>query len=520
MTGLPSSTAEQGARRYLALWLPFLPDDRWRHDARQRGAAIDESLPRVFTVKVRGATRIAAVDRRASALGLARKMTLADARARVPALDAIEHDPRANALYLEVLADAAGAFTPSVAFDLPHGLALDITGCAHLFSGEIGLARRLKTALETHGASSVRMAIATTPDMARALARFATKPFTRADDATAVRTLPVAAFECGHEDQRALERAGLRTIGDVASRPSVLFTSRFTKAFTAKLARLLGEEDRRITPFRPEPPLTLDHICAEPVASHAVIEEIITSLFTRATQDLEARAQGGRIFTTSYFRSDGALRRVAIRTSAPTRDVGLLKQLHNDRMDAIADPLDPGFGFDLIRLDVSGTETLASVQNTLDQKEETDGEITRLQDRLAILFGRERISTLEPLDTHLPERAQSLCHPGDPKSPTPWPSLPCPRPASLFPTPQLIDAATANDLEPPERFVWRRQMHKILFAEGPERIADEWWLTPSGFGTRDYYSLTTESGQRFWVFRAHATDNRAPATWFLHGVFP
>ncbi len=37
---------------------------------------------------------------------------------------------------LNAIADWCDRFTPLVALDPPHGLFLDITGCAHLFGGE------------------------------------------------------------------------------------------------------------------------------------------------------------------------------------------------------------------------------------------------------------------------------------------------------------------------------------------------------------------------------------------------
>ena len=37
------------------------------------------------------------------------------------------------------IADWCDRFTPLVALDPPHGLFLDITGCAHLFGGEAAL---------------------------------------------------------------------------------------------------------------------------------------------------------------------------------------------------------------------------------------------------------------------------------------------------------------------------------------------------------------------------------------------
>jgi protein ImuB len=65
----------------------------------------------------------------------------------------------------------------------------------------------------------------------------------------------------------------------------------------------------------------------------------------------------------------------------------------------------------------------------------------------------------------------------------------------------------------------------VRAADGPERIAPEWWVW---FGarqkppprTRDYYRVETESGARFWLFRdgLWRPEDDAPR-WFLHGFF-
>ena len=47
----------------------------------------------------------------------------------------------ADAKTLDDIADWCDRFTPLVALDPPHGLFLDITGCAHLFGGERALLR-------------------------------------------------------------------------------------------------------------------------------------------------------------------------------------------------------------------------------------------------------------------------------------------------------------------------------------------------------------------------------------------
>jgi protein ImuB len=80
------------------------------------------------------------------AAGLSAGMTLADARARCPALATLPCDPAAERQALDHLAWAMLRFTLVVTPDPPDGLILDVTGCAHLFGGEEALARRVLAA--------------------------------------------------------------------------------------------------------------------------------------------------------------------------------------------------------------------------------------------------------------------------------------------------------------------------------------------------------------------------------------
>jgi len=65
----------------------------------------------------------------------------------------------------------------------------------------------------------------------------------------------------------------------------------------------------------------------------------------------------------------------------------------------------------------------------------------------------------------------------------------------------------------------------VVAADGPERIAPEWWreLATATGRSRDYYRLETESDGCFWLFREGLYDDSEGATgpprWFLHGFF-
>ena len=97
-----------------------------------------------------------------------------------------------------------------------------------------------------------------------------------------------------------------------------------------------------------------------------------------------------------------------------------------------------------------------------------------------------------------------------------------PRPIRLFEPPEPVEAFWLLPDDPPFRFAWRRRQHRVMRADGPERIADEWWQ-PAAAGDvnaiRDYYRVEDEEGRRFWLFRAGLHGNDHKPRWFVHGVF-
>jgi protein ImuB len=513
------------ARRYLALWLPFLPTDRLRGS----GAPADET-PFALVEKQQNAQRLIALNPAALRQGLARGLSLADARARLPQLVTAEADRPADAKILARLAARCERYTPLTALDEPHGLVLDVTGCAHLFGGEHGLCDRAARDMKSLGFST-RVALAATPDAARALARFsAGGVFSPGEERSAAARLPLAALEAGEETLLALGRAGFKTLGDVASRHSRLFSARFGCDFSRKIERLFGREDLRIKPLRPPPDCMVERHFLEPLAHRDSIEAALRDLMEETALLLERRGQGGRLFEAVFFRSDGFVRRLRIETLRPTRDSKFLRRLFQEKLDALADPLDPGFGFDALRLGVPRAEKFETAQGDFSgaAAQESERELSELLDRLTTRFGRERVLRFVHLDTHEPER-ESPAVPAAAASaeswPAPEPGQPPSRPLALFDPPQQIEVLALAPDGPPARFRWRKKSHDVLRAEGPERIAPDWArLDPDAFGpeapTRDYYRVEDVDGRRFWLFRRglYERGDETPR-WFVHGLF-
>jgi protein ImuB len=70
------------------------------------------------------------------------------------------------------------------------------------------------------------------------------------------------------------------------------------------------------------------------------------------------------------------------------------------------------------------------------------------------------------------------------------------------------------------RFRWRRALHEVVAAEGPERIEGSWWSEEDG-PARDYFRVEDKAGLRFWLFRAglYRDMARSSPRWFLHGTY-
>lgn len=437
---------------------------------------------------------------------------------------ACEADEAADAQFLMRLACQAERFTPLFALDEPYGLMLDVTGCAHLFGGEAAMRR----AVAMHYARqrlSLRTSLAATPDTARALARFSNIGLVPpGEDEAFVRALPVAALEAGRETLTALKRAGLKTLGDLADRPSVLLSARFGEELSRRLFRMLGREDRRLTPLRPAPPLFVERRFAEPMTHREGLEAALVALADEMEERLEARGEGGRTFEARFFRSDGEVKCLTVETGRPVREPAALLLLFRERLESLADPLDAGHGYDALRLSVPVAEALAPLQRDLDGHAAEAGQVLELIERLSVRLGTNRVRRFTPRDSHKPERASASVPALGEAGSAAWPALeegePPLRPLFLFSPPQAIEVLAEVPDGPPLKFRWRRVLHEVVLAEGPERIAPEWWRKDGAERSRDYYRIEDAEGRRFWVFRAGLYEERAQNPfWFLHGLF-
>ena len=499
--------------------MPRLPTDRL---IRKNAAPSD--APLVISQKTGNTLQVHALNASAQRLGLHQGQPLANARAMVQPLAIVTADEKADAALLEDIADWCDRFTPSVSLDPPYGLYLDITGAAHLFGGEAAMLKTVTQAIARQG-FVVRGAIAGTSLAAHALAHYAPGVIVPpGSEAKATTSLPIAALDCDDKALRALRHAGLKTIGAVAERLSSELSERLGKSFVTRLRILQGAEEQPLQPRHPLPDLMAEQRFAEPVVSMDVITASLHGLAQHLSAILDREGQGVRMLEAAFFRADGKLQRIAIKTGEALRDPSVMLRLLIQKLDALADPLDPGFGFDLIRLEALLAEETKPATISFDTNENARRQIGFLIDRLSVRFGEHRVLRFVAQDTHIPE-ANGVAVPaqdGDFVSQN-WALKrqagdPPRRPLRLLEKAEEISAVASVPDGPPVRFRWRQCLHNVARAEGPERIAMEWWRS-TGM-TRDYFRVETEDGQRFWLYRDGLWEQNGHAPrWYLQGLF-
>jgi protein ImuB len=503
------------------------------------------AAPLALIAKRDNTLRLEALDEAAQALGLEIGLPLAAARARIPDLVVREADPAADAALLAAIGELCRRYTPAFALDPPDGVHLDISGTEALFGGEVALIEDLSGRLRRQGIA-VRIGAGETPGLAWALARHG-DPSRDPGAPASIRDLPVAALRLDAESLSVLHRLGLRRTGQILDLPRATLARRLGEALMLRLDEILG---RRAAAFdlSPEPVFFfVQHRLAEPIALEHQVLGLCRWLCGRLAQRLAERGVGSRAFVLDLFRVDGACKRLVVKSSRPICYPARILALFRERLGSLNDGLEADFGFDLLRL------TAQDVQRARGETADfigasDDGDLTALIDRFAVRLGPDAIRRLAPApESRIPERAVK---PLPFASKVSWENeaaalyedVPL-RPLTLFSPPHPITVIAGVPEDPPQQFTWRRATHRVARAEGPERVAWEWWRAPepkaeaetaqpvdAGLAgvadpapnrdIRDYYRVEDEQGRRFWVFREGLYEPGVRPRWFLHGLFP
>ena len=553
-------------RRIMYLWLPCWPIDRLRLWQRKNSGEPAETIPFATVADAAGRRLLAAVNRPATAAGLASGMPLADALSFLPSLATALAEPAQDAAALRRLAEWCGRYSPWTAPDGADGVRIEITGSAHLWGGEKALSTDLAARLDRRGVAG-RLAIADTLGAAWAMARFAEAEnsiviLPPGEPRAALAPLPVDALRLDPLIVQGMRRVGLKRIGDLYAMPRDALARRFGETVAQRLDQALDRLPEPLSPLGEVPSRRVRLSFAEPIATPADLMLATERLTVDLVRRLAREGTGARRLDLAFHRVDGQVERIRLGTARPSRDPRHLTALFKERLDTV----DPGLGIEDMILAAFAVEPLPPEQIGLPGHaagphpfppllagEGMGGGIAPLLDRFGNRLGLAALSRLEPRESHVPERASVRVQPHltlpianatgplplppegrrGPYSPSPpsgaerggvrWgTSSKPPRPIRLFDPPEPVEALWLLPDDPPFRFTWRRRRHRVMRADGPERIADEWWQ-PEGSGAadaiRDYYRVEDEEGRRFWLFRAGLHGHDQKPHWFVHGVF-
>lgn len=496
-------------KRFMCIWFRHLLTD-WV--AIRRPGLKD--IPFVIATPERGRMIITAANILAEQQGIYKGTTVADARAASIGLEVLDDEPEKAAKLLRLLGLRCIRYTPIVAIDLPDGLILDISGCAHLWGGERGYLKEIILKLRAKGFDA-RGAIADTIGAAWAVARFGkVSPIIAGGmQAGAIMHLPPEALRLEADILERLRKLGFRTIGSFMSMPGSVLRRRFGNDILVRLRQALGFENEPIIPIIPPVPYQERLPCLEPIKTATGIEIAIQELLEQLCTRLQSEGMGVRKAVLKCYRVDGKMVQVGISTSRGSHSVSHLFKLFSLQIDKI----EPALGIELFILEAPKVEEIDPVQEQLwaNQPGLEDTTLAELLDKLAGKVGASTISRYLPVEHYWPERSVKQAVSLQEQPPTDW----CTnrqRPVRLLSRPESVEVMALIPDYPPKIFVYRGKRHTIQKADGPERIEREWWLDQGEH--RDYYTVEDTDGCRYWLFRSGHYDAKR-VEWFIHGFF-
>lgn len=497
------------ANRYVSIWFRYLSTD-W-FSLRQPQL---KSLPFVLRTPVHGRMIVTAVNAVAQSKGIHIGMTLADARALHPELEIHDDKPELIDKLLARIAQWCIRFTPIVATDPPDGLLLDVTGCTHLWGGDDAYIKDITLRLQ-HRGYSVRLAMADTAALAWGVARYGKEPLV-VNASTHLNTLmrlPPEALRPEPDVVERLHKLGLHRIEQFMNMPRSALRRRFGNHFIQRINMALGKEVELIKPIVISEPYQERLPCLEPIVTLTGIEIALQELLKLLCLRLQQEQKGLRTAVFKCYRVDGRTEQIDIGTNRPSHHIDHLFKLFALKIGKI----EPALGIELFVLEAPQVEDCLPQQEKMWQANGglEDMRVSELIDRLAGKVGIHSIHRYVPAEHYWPERSFKQATTLHEATLTEWRDDKL-RPLQLLEPPELIEVSAPIPDYPPMLFRRKGNVHKIVKAEGPERIEQEWWLQQGQH--RDYYRVEDDAGHRYWLFRlGHYEDKNDQ--WFLHGFF-
>ena len=469
------------------------------------------SGPFAIITEKKNAWRLTHINNLARRAGVSEGLSLPDARAICPDLLSEPADEMREAALLRALWRWSDRLSPRVSIDLPEGLLLDISGCAHLFGGEGKMARHIRQLLSDMQLHS-RIGIADTKGAARALARYCETPVaiaTPGKTKEALKNLPIEALNTKGDVAHQLARTGLKTIGQLYHVKSSELARRFGLELISALSSALGHEPDPVTPTAVDPVYAARMTLPEPIGFVSQIENVLKRIGGSVCGRLEAEQKGARRYRLTIRCVDTGDHNIAVGFAKPCSEVDLI-------MQQFAYPLEQvkiEFGADWFRLVAEHVEPLHPKQVVLGQEANEEDNISQVISTLGNRLGFDQVRKFCSQDAHVPEREYRTIEAIDNKLDPIWKRCPRNRPLKLYKIPERLRAIEHG--RPPKQFEWRREPYVTQTAKGPERLTPEWWRS-NDQKTRDYWTVQTANGARLWLL---TYPSESKPNWYVAGKF-
>jgi protein ImuB len=497
------------SKRFVSIWFRSLKTDWFTR--RQPGLS---NIPFVLSSPDHGRMVVTAANAVAQAGSVDTGMVVADARAIITSLQVLDDKPGLSEKLLNRFAEWFIRYTPMVAVDPPDGLILDASGCAHLWGGEQQYLEDIISRLKNFG-YDVNVAISSSIGTSWAIARFGRHSYIIDNgDRTALLPLPAAALRLEADTVDRLNKLGLRQVSQFINMPRTALRRRFGKHLLLRLDQALGIEEEMIQPIQVMEAYREWLPCLDPIVTATGIEIALERLLDAICERLIKEGKGLRNAILKCYRVDGKMEKIEISTNHPSCNSKHLFKLFSIKIDRI----EPALGIELFTLEALKVEDAPALQEKL--WNHTGGldniDLSELLDRIAGKLGNGQVYRFVPDEYYWPERSYKQATSLDEKLQPVW-KTERPRPLQILPAPVAIEVTAPIPDYPPMMFRYKGKLHKIIKADGPERIEQEWWIQQGQH--RDYYAVEDEEGKRYWLFRSGHYDASRSYQWFMHGFF-
>lgn len=519
-------------RRILCLSLPDLPCEMATL-RREAGVSVSKAMglnnPLAVVLiddtsqEIRPNTPIYAVTQKAKRLGICAGQTVASARAIANNLDIRTFSQKETELCLARLAELALTWGPTVSFEFPDSIWVDITGAAHLVGGEDALLTEACERIRALG-HRVRGAIASGPMIARAVARFGVAQRTvvlPGHEQAHLAALPVQCLELDRSTEAWLIKLGVFSAGDVAKQPRTALASRLGNQAERVLSLLDGDDRTPLNPYNPPKKMRETIEWDDAVDGVEPLLFVLRGVLSRACARLEGRGESMQAFSIELGldRKEDSTLTLSFELPSPLYKMDPLLRIIRARLENTTLPV--------------GVRSLALVSDSLVEAPKMQLDLggtaqsalhalPNLVAELEAELGADRVGLLQDQNSHIPEKSETLVPfaKASKKTAIPttqgqlalWPSRRIDAPTRLLPEPLLVQGSLNKD----GFLLIEGVPYHVCQVDIAERLDDvEWWTEKPT--QRDYVRAWLAGGGG--VFEAWIARDRKKRKMYLHGWF-